>query len=362
MSVRHLSAITLGLVLLSAGCPGATDTDAPPLDDAGTDTVDAGPPSSDAGVPSSDAGPPISDAGVPGGSAFPELLGPFLARVDAAQPAPIATEEPENTTSTTLLALTFSPLFEIQFRAQDPNADLDCPLVDGEFPTEGLPTEPVTVTGGGCTNEQGVTYEGSFTFDQTGIVYQDYQLSRPVEGCEGLLSTQRYIGGNHVNATESGFTAEALFAMMIDGIDSTDCSTVASNFQFHVDATLEEREDGSTLFNGESTVLLTNDAQDFTFQISTIDEVIDDSVCDSEPISGTNTLRTGNDEVVFTFDGDTDCDPEPTQMVSVNGAAPIEVSGASCTTAPGPVTLGWCVGLCGVFLIRRKRRGCRWSA
>ena len=67
-------------------------------------------------------------------------------------------------------------------------------------------------------------------------------------------------------------------------------------------------------------------------EYTTEEEVTDNSICETEPISGTNTLTNGNDSYVYTFDGENDCDEEPTQMLSINGEEAQEVSGVGCAT------------------------------
>ena len=44
-----------------------------------------------------------------------------------------------------------------------------------------------------------------------------------------------------------------------------------------------------------------------------------------------NTMSNGTDTLEFTFDGETDCDEEPTQMLSINGGEVVEVEGSECS-------------------------------
>ena len=90
------------------------------------------------------------------------------------------------------------------------------------------------------------------------------------------------------------------------------------------------------------------------FMAITEDEVLNDSVCETEPVSGTNTMTNGTDEMVYTFDGATDCDEEPTQMLSINGAAPEEVEGASCATTSVRTGLMSVLFAFGLTVFRRR--------
>ena len=73
----------------------------------------------------------------------------------------------DNTTTMGLFMFSFTPMFELQMMMSDPSVEITCPEIQGEFPEDGLPTEPVIVTGNGCTNDAGVTYDGSFVYSDT---------------------------------------------------------------------------------------------------------------------------------------------------------------------------------------------------
>ncbi len=288
-------------------------------------------------------------------SAFPELLGPLLDRIEGAMPAPILSDSPDNTTTMGLMILSFSPMVEVQVVASDPSMVVTCPEIDGEFPAEGLPTEPVTVTGNGCTNEAGVTYNGSFVYSEDGIVYDNYEVTSPVETCDGLMTTSLYNGGTFMDFGFTGIDFESVFQGTIEEVDYTSCVTVTSQFQYHLEAEMAFQDDDSQLINGEANVLAVVEDVDYTFAVQTVDEVMDEAQCSSEPISGTNTVSNGVDELVFTFDGATDCDEEPTQMLSINGGQATEVAGASCSNAPVRSTMMWMVGLLSMLTLRRRQ-------
>jgi len=95
--------------------------------------------------------------------------------------------------------------------------------------------------------------------------------------------------------------------------------------------------DQRTLWNGSGTV-----KRDGFFgpngevEASTIDEVVDNDVCAGQPVSGTTTLKSGNDTAVVSYDGGTDCDDDQNAQLTVNGEARGLVSGISCSLrAPG---------------------------
>ncbi len=287
-------------------------------------------------------------------SAFPELLGPLLDRIDNAMPAPILSESPDNTTTMGLMTVSFGPMAEVQMMASDPSMVVTCPEIDGEFPSEGLPTEPITVTGNGCTNEVGATYNGSFVYSEDGIVYDNYEVISPVESCDGLMSSAMYNGGTYIDFGFTGIEFESVFQGTIEEVDYTNCATVPSQFQYHLEAEVAFQDDDAQLINGEAEVLVVIEGVDYTFAVQTVDEMVDEAQCASEPVSGTNTVSNGVDELVFTFDGATDCDEEPTQMLSINGGQATEVAGASCSNAPVRSTVMWMVGLVSMLTLRRR--------
>ena len=84
------------------------------------------------------------------------------------------------------------PLIELQFTAGAVGQEnITCPTIDGEFPAEGMPTEDITVTGGGCTNDDGKTYNGSFVYGPSGVDFNAYAVTSPTEdeNCPGAFTT-----------------------------------------------------------------------------------------------------------------------------------------------------------------------------
>ena len=295
-----------------------------------------------------------SDTEEPVDSAFPDLLGPFLERFADSTPAPIVSEDPDNTTSMALFMVSFAPMFEIQAQVSDPSVDVTCPEIQGTFPEDGLPTEPVTVIGNGCSNEQGVTYDGSFVYSETGLVYTNYQVGVPNEAC-GVLIVSQYNGGTDMSIGFTGLDAESMFVVQSQELDETNCTMTDTELGYHLETSIQFQDDDSQLINGTADILLAIEGVDYAYFVETVDEVMDESQCVTEPISGTNTIGNGVDELRFTFDGATDCDEEPTQMLSVNGGQDSEVSGASCSSAPVQMTFAWILGLLGVLSFRKRK-------
>jgi hypothetical protein len=125
---------------------------------------------------------------------------------------------------------------------------------------------------------------------------------------------------------------------------------------------------GPTLWNGNGHVerqgaIMPTGAID----ASTLDQTLDNDVCAGQAVSGRTTLKSGSDEAVISYDGESDCDDAQNAKLSVNGEDRGTISGISCAVvAPGSGGLhpGW-ASLAGVFcgawlsLRRRRDRACR---
>jgi hypothetical protein len=129
-------------------------------------------------------------------------------------------------------------MFEIQAQVSDPSVDVTCPEIQGTFPEDGLPTEPVTVIGNGCFNEQGVTYNGSFVYSETGLVYTNYQVGVPNEAC-GVLIVSQYNGGTDMSIGFAGLDAESMFVVQSQEFDGTDCTTTETEFGYHLETSIQ---------------------------------------------------------------------------------------------------------------------------
>ena len=298
-----------------------------------TDTAVPSEPSSEASTePSSEASTEPSEE--PTESDFPELQEELDVRLEAASPIPMSSESMDNTTVMGGFLFAYIPQITLQMMISEVGQEnVTCPTIEGTFPEDGLPTEEVVVTGGGCTDASGTTYEGSFVYNSEGITYSDYTTTYPSEeeGCD-LFSQTIFNGGYRM---EMGMSTEVSYLIHMENEEILeDCSGLSTNdIIFKGDMIIGQGGgDDSQLVNGEATWVYKVETSDYFMEVLTQDELIDNAVCETEPASGTNTMTNGIDEYVYTFDGATDCDEEPTQMLSVNGGEPTEVSGASCST------------------------------
>ena len=125
--------------------------------------------------------------------------------------------------------------------------------------------------------------------------------------------------------------------------------------------------DTPTLWNGSGHI-----ARDGYFEphgavdATTLDEVVDDDVCSGQPVSGSTTLRSGDDVAVIDYDGENDCDADQNAKLTVNGEEQGLVQGVSCavTSAGNPKNVGnfaaFCCAALGLILFSRRSRPTTW--
>ena len=67
---------------------------------------------------------------------------------------------------------------------------------------------------------------------------------------------------------------------------------------FTADSTPTAKRGETTTINGTSSMIMGGDAGQMFMDIITADEILDNDACDTEPVSGTNTITNGIDTLV----------------------------------------------------------------
>ncbi|MEC7985569.1 MAG: hypothetical protein VX278_10435, partial [Myxococcota bacterium] len=112
--------------------------------------------------------------------AFPDLKNEYDSIMEDAIPAPLGEMQVGNITAVATYFISMTPMLEIQFKASYVGSEnVICPTIEGSFPEDGLPQEPVTVIGNGCTDEEGKVYHGQFVYDSDGLTYEGYSVISP---------------------------------------------------------------------------------------------------------------------------------------------------------------------------------------
>ena len=287
---------------------------------------------------------------------FSELQSELEERKENASPIPVEGMDLANTTIVAGLFFSLTPVMSLQMMiSQLGQENISCPTIEGTFPQDGPPTEDIIVTGNGCTDDMGIIYNGSFVYNAEGVTYNNYSINSPseIDGCT-LRSEAKFLGGYQMQLTNVN---SIQYLLSLEGFEVLeDCSgTIEMNMMVQGDMTISSGDNPEVqIINGSGSLINEMSDTDFGMDIHTQDEVIDSTICETEPISGTNTITNGDDVYVFTFDGASDCDLEPTQMLSLNGGESIEVSGTSCSTMSNRA--GFMTILFSILMLAIRRR------
>ncbi len=205
----------------------------------------------------------------------------------------------------------------------------------------------VTITGG-CTNTEGVTFSGSASVERSadevtlrltsyGSASDDQDLVKR----RGTLSRKRVSDGFYqfdANlVVEGGMVTTITYRGSISG--EYDARTVWSGHG-------RVSRDGMLAPTG-------------TIDAVTENEVVDDTVCSGQPLSGRTTVETEDQNAVVFYDGERDCDMAQRARYRVDGEERGTLTGISCSMGRAPASSGAGLvpgALVLLALARRRRR------
>ncbi len=222
----------------------------------------------------------------------------------------------------------------------------------------------VTVTGG-CTDTQGQTWSGSARSTQTAITYNGLSVAS-TDTCNGTtFNTLTEFNGSVTMTATGAFDTDLRYD--IDGFDSDTCQAATGALAWAYTGTSVAGTGDTATWSGSGVVGMQGISVDGSGTITgtiegmveaeTVAEVLNDTVCNDEALSGTTTMTAGTDVVVITYDGASDCDPTSTARWSLNGTDQGELVDISCSvsrTAGGPA-LGFTILALGAALLVRRR-------
>ncbi|MDQ3265406.1 MAG: hypothetical protein M3Y59_17405 [Myxococcota bacterium] len=237
--------------------------------------------------------------------------------------------------------------------AAEQQSEAGCPVkkVDGE----------TTTYTGDCTDSDGNAWFGKATLkgatsEQDGTAnfrFEDFGVTGPQDCDSGATANQRLaIAGTSVATAPEAGTLRFTYDLRIDSIavDATACALERDTLAYSY--TGQSVESGSRrTWNGSGRVGTQTQG---TVEVSTQDEVMDNSVCSSEAVSGTTTLKGKDTTAVITYDGATDCSDLSTVTWTLDGVAMGTVNGVTCTSAAGAPVWFALLGLLGLGLKRRR--------
>jgi hypothetical protein len=195
-----------------------------------------------------------------------------------------------------------------------------------------------TVYEGGCVGEDGKAIVGRATYTTDGatatLVYEGFGFEAPSDGCasspsrlvyDGTLRTMEEGSSGGSFEIDVSFTTEAA---------SASCQVFSSEGRIEYSGSVVgsmSMTDPGTLqygkWNGSGTYWTSLQGK---LHSETVDELIDQAICEYEAASGQTTLTAGDDVLVVTYDGASDCDEGHTVRVQLDGKDLGEVSNVAC--------------------------------
>ena len=326
-NVQPAAILILATLLGCAPPPGVTSDDAATTDDTGTKPADTGTKPVDTGVP-----------------------GPFAPFADADLTDPDAVRGMANGVSA---AKVYEAMFALAvFVPTDTTSP--CPtLVEDKVAGTAEAT-------GGCTDGDGAEWIG--TVKTTSIPKSSYTIEALGWGfsslvpCDSGAATSESVEYTGVAVFPDGETGpfSAELGITVTTADPVSCTTsTATTSYVSYSGTLNPPPKGANyLFSGSGRY--GNDVFGKA-EGSTTAELIDDSVCGTEAMSGNTTITSVANTVVVTYDGSTDCDPTSTVTWTLDGTAQGELDGVTCNTAAGGGG-ALAVGVFSLLLAVRRRR------
>lgn len=200
----------------------------------------------------------------------------------------------------------------------------------------------VRIIEGGCTDDSGrewlgrVTIPSSFTgtpFGTGTIVYEDFGSDDPTSCADrpGERRQQIVDGTVVVDGTDTSLEFDSDLVITVSGV-LEDCTEGERRAAIDYTGSMARDGETRTTWSGSGSI----GAEEIgRYDVHTDDEVLDSSVCNSEPLSGSTTITAGEDVAIVTYDGETDCDMEGTATWTLNGADQGELTGVQCSASPG---------------------------
>ena len=234
----------------------------------------------------------------------------------------------------------------------DERAEEGCPSVvrDGA----------VTTVRGGCTDAEGTRWTGEAVLRGMSreqpdgeATYRVFGFQKTVTCPDGPRPSEWQANGTFVTARGGGETRFVInLSFQGDGVDD-ECRPMQGTGAVQYEGTQRVAGDASR-WNGSGVY----GWQGFgKVEARTEDEVVNQRNCRREALMGTTTVRSGDHDVTFRYDGETDCDEEATTAWSFDGQPQGEIAGVGCAATRSPGGLSWLLGAIVALLAGRHRRG-----
>jgi MYXO-CTERM domain-containing protein len=215
----------------------------------------------------------------------------------------------------------------------------------GDYPDPACPVrakDDTTATLlGDCTDSDGRAWTGSATVTRDGATLQVDLDEFGNDALGGALRASGVVTIEELGPDEHAFEVD---------VTTRGGITTTVLYSGHVAGGYT----GPTTWNGEGTVRMDGDFFDGgAITVKTVDQVRDDDRCAGEGLSGTTTMTSTEHEVVITYDGETNCDPDHSARWSRDGKDQGVIAGITCSTG-GPAGLGLVMVVLGGLIVRRR--------
>lgn len=182
-------------------------------------------------------------------------------------------------------------------------------------------------TADGCTDADGITWEGELTYypgEEPQLLYDGLSMGF-TNNCVGedRSGTVRFIGQVVLSGDETDREMSALLVEReSEGFEG--CPELAPDLVWLYSARVRIDEAGVETWEGGGTL---GSSEVGVLDATTTDLVLDPAACDTEAASGETVLATDAHEAVIVYDGAEDCDPESTVTWSYDGEDRGEIAG-----------------------------------
>jgi MYXO-CTERM domain-containing protein len=211
--------------------------------------------------------------------------------------------------------------------------DAACPVTADDGTT-------VTIRGG-CADSKGVTWAGTATLVRDGSVRR---ITFDGYGNDALLGMVRTVGRFDVRAGDNGVHTFDVDVSRTGGIET----------RIRYTGSVSGSYKGRTVWNGSGRITREGiTIHSGTIDAVTVDAVRDDAICAGQGASGTTTMTSEAHEVVITYDGASDCDPDEAARYARDGEDRGTITGITCASGGG---YGWGMIFVALALTLRRRK------
>ena len=204
----------------------------------------------------------------------------------------------------------------------------------------------VTTVRGGCTDSEGTRWTGEAVLRGMNreqpdgeATYRVFGFQKTVTCPDGPRPSEWQANGTFLTDRGEGGTRFVIdLSFQGEGVDD-ECRPMEGTGAVQYEGTQRVSGDASR-WNGSGVYGWRGFGK---VEARTEDELVNQRNCRNEALMGTTTVRSGEHEVTFRYDGESDCDEEATTPWSFDGQPQGEITGVGCSAAGSPRALAWLI-------------------